>query len=378
MPRKPPLQGVPRQLKEAARLNLDPSEIAREIDEFDQVLSLPRFVRQEGWDALDDLSKATELVTVIVAELEQMKPPSLDESKAEQHQRNWRTKLIDGTYALTEEWQNIPRLTPRREKLIEERPGREPSMRTYIRNDEREVHEELAERLSRGLGPATGLTILDAACGLLEEFSSASNADAELQLWTLFVYAANQEILDLAKRLVTRLIVEKERSDSDAPAEIGWILFKSPGPSFTQREDSALLTARGEQPTRTFHPFLEYLEAHPTGRQVIETWKDWLATADWDAVRQPLVFAHGALNEGFGTDALQEIENTETLDPIRSHRELFYLIGIGAILGERITEGQWYIQPLWRFRYWPRTERDCGKAPPDGWIPVSREVLDRD
>ncbi|MFL5900125.1 MAG: hypothetical protein ACJ75S_02875 [Solirubrobacterales bacterium] len=377
MPRKPLLQGVPRQLQEAAKRNLNPFAIARDVGEFADVLSLSRFVHQQGWDALDDLSKATELATAIVNELEKMKPSHLGKTKSEQQEREWRIKLIDGTYALTEEWQEIPRIMPRREILIGKRPGRSVSMRTHIDTDEREIHEELAERLSRSpVAKASGLSVLYEANDLMDELRSASDADSESQLWVLFVYAAAWERLDLARQLVARLIAERERNGSDAPGDIGWILFKCPGPLFTMREHSALLAAYRE-PRSTLHPFLEQLESSQTGIRVIGTWKEWLTTADWDALYRPFTFARVSLDEGFGTEVLREIGETGSLDPMRSYDELLHLIQIGAILGLETDEAKWHIQPLWKFRYWPRRDRESRQGVPFGWCGVWG-AIDRD
>ncbi|MGH9644258.1 MAG: hypothetical protein ACRD3Q_17780, partial [Terriglobales bacterium] len=301
-------------------------------------------------------------------ELTQMKRQRPGATDQEENERVWRAEHIDGTYALTSYWQQYKAITHRREVLVGGEPGSGIDTRSLRDGTEREIHEELAERLSRNPGKSDGVAILSEAEDWLVEIMSTKDMDSELQLTMLFRYAANWETLNLARGIVARLIVEQEQSGGEAPSDIGWILFEYLGPSFTEREFSALLTAL-EQSTNTLHPFLEYLESHMTGRQVIDRWIDWISATDWDTIFQPFTFARVSLSDGFGADVLQEIEETGTLDQGRARSDFSYLASIGAIIGKGANDGLWNLQPP-KLRYWPRTQREHEKNAPKGWAPI--------
>lgn len=369
MPRSEPLKGPPRQLQEAAVFSLDPSKIASNLEKFNGLLALPRFAQSEDAEPLDDLARARQLIDAITTELEQMKRPYPSETAIEKIERKWRTELIDGTYALTSEWRG-KLITERRHSLIKSAPGPEVSMRTHIDVREREVHEELAERLSREPYKNDGLVILDEAEGLLSDSVNTNGLDSELQLKMLCCYTANWDTLELTRMFITRLIVEKERNGSEVPPDVGRILFERMGPSFTERECSSLLNAYelAEAMSCSFllHPFLENLEAHETGRRAISKWIDWISSVERDHILRPFAFARMALNEGLGTDALQEIEATGRLDYVTEHNDMYYLISIGAILAKSDGDTEWNLR-LGRARYWSRTQREQGNVP-KGWV----------
>jgi hypothetical protein len=368
MPRRGKLTGVPAQLREAARRNLDPAKIAANPEAFSEVFALPRVVHELRTGSPTDLDQARALVSAVRNELAQMKTPPPYETDPERSEREWQATRIDGIYSLTSYWSQYKYITNRREILCGGEPGSGVDTQTLRDGTEREIHEQLAERLSREPSSTDGLAVLGEASQLLGQIEGTSDADEDLQLWMLFVYAANRNTLDLARQIVGRLIVDRERQGSDAPANVGWAVFGPPGPPFSHRESSALEYAHQE--SATLHPFLRSLEDHSVGRQVISKWKDWLAAADWEALHQALLYAERLLDDGAGADVLREIEDSGSLDYARSHGDFLYMIGIGAVLGDEACKGPWESQPFWRFSYWPRRERESQSAPPEGWVQI--------
>lgn len=366
-------------------LSLDPYRIASDLGKLDQILALPRFAHQaDSEEALDGLAKARELVEAIRAELELMKRPRFGEPKLKASEQKWREEIIDGTYALTSEWQESGSIMERRRILVEEeRPGPEVSMRTHIAVDEREIHEELATRLSRDPREFHGLVMLKEAQDLAWNIFTAPRSKLEgedLKSYLLdFVQLFNT--LKVLHWLTIMLIAELEKrnwltessrehpscnrylSMEQAIVTDHWLednpyigmeqaVFTHQWPQFSNREWSLLRTALRSS-CNELDPFLEYLEIRDRGRSILSKWYDWRVSTRVEVIYDAYSRAGELLRMGIGTDLLDEIDETGKLSAERFERVCSYLGGELGVLRTAGARDSKFI-----FKYVPYSEKD--------------------
>lgn len=397
VPRKKKLRGVAAQLRTVARYMPKPTEIAKHLDKFADVLALPRFARHASTEPSTDLMIATELVEAIKVQLELMKLPRLHESELETSERERHSEIIDGIYALTPEWQAYKNIMQRRRVLLGNKPGSDADTRSLADGAERSIHEELAVRLSRDTTKRRGKQMLWDAERLASTIGRAvfhykfpewdGRAEGREPLEnTLLDYVRQADDMTVAHQLVVLLVAALEERDGlidtvtreDHPGlgptfiHNGYVgmeqlVFTHQWPSFSKR-DWSLLHAALKSSGDDLALFVEYLEDHSGGSAVIAKWCGWAENAGLGRMSMSYSMARAALNTGMGVELLEEIDDTGGLDVARVYGAFGYLWKIGACLRRSGFEGDY--DPLTfdptKYLYRRYLDRQRGYVP-DGW-----------